>query len=180
VLAHEIIDRYFSLLLETPDVWTKFACDPIWKLEASRALVNVGWQLCPLGMTRELPEAESQGERLGLTVCTTGNRVWGPPVFVAEHVSAPRRVDIQCAAWKLLAIGAQRRVLVAYHRAKSKVRDHEAIVAAVHEVCVANPGTHAPNDIILITADASARPTSAEELRALHRHRIVGVMKQVA
>ena len=177
MLAHEIIDRYFSVLLETPDVWTKFACGPIWKLEVARALANVGLQVYPHGMTRELPEVELRGHHLALPVCITDDRVWGPPVFVAEHVSAPRRVDIQYAAWKLLAIRAQRRVLVAYHRAKSEVRDHRAIVAAVREVCVANPGKGAPADIILITADATARPTSAEELRAGHEHSIVGVME---
>jgi hypothetical protein len=176
MLAHEIIDHYFSFLLETPEVWTKFA-GPIWHLEAARALANVGARLCPASMTWELPEADLRGHHLGLTVCVADDKAWGAPVFVAEHVSSPRRIDIQYAAWKLLATRAQRRVLVAFHRAKSDVRDHKAVEAAVREVAVANPGKNTPNDIILITADATARPTSAAELRAAHDHHIVGVLE---
>lgn len=175
MFAREIVDRYFSALLEAPEVWTRFACGPIWKLEVARALGIVGLEVCAKGMVRELPEAELRGEHLGLTVCITDDRAWGPPGFVAEHVSAPRRAEIQYAAWRLLAIRARRRVLVAYHRERSEVRDHRAIVAAVREVCAANPGKDAPRDILLITADAAARPASAEELRAGHEHSIVGV-----
>jgi hypothetical protein len=177
MMADEIVDHYFASLLETREVWTKFGCGSIWRLEAARALANVGLRVCPQGMTREMPETELRGQHLGVTVCTTDDRAWGPPVFVAEHVSAATRAEIQYAAWKLLVTRAQRRVLVAYHRAKSDVRDHKAIVAAVREVCDANPGKKAPEDIIVITADAGARPTSAETLRAIHEHMIVGTME---
>jgi hypothetical protein len=94
--------------------------------------------------------------------------------FIAQHVSEPRRAAIQHAAWQLLATRTQRRVLVAYYEARSDIRDRAAVESAVRDVCNDNPGKNAPHDIIVITADANARPASAQELREIFSHLIVG------
>jgi len=115
-----------------------------------------------------------RAEHLALDVCIADPSSWGPPRFIAAHVSAPRRAPIQHAAWKLLVTHTERRVLVAYYDTRSDVRDRKAIEAAVREVCIDNPGKNAPKDIIVISADVHARPASAQELREIFASSIVG------
>lgn len=175
MLAHEITERYVESLLEAPDIWSKFPSSAAWAPEVIRALVTAGLHAFPTpSLAPGYHDAIHRSEDLALDVCITDPSSWGPPLFIAEHASAPRRASIQYSAWKLLATRTQRRVLVAYCGAKSDVRDHAAIVSAVREVCVDNPGKNVPNDIIVISADVNARPSSAKELREIFAHSIVG------
>jgi hypothetical protein len=177
MLAHEIVERCLDALLDVPDIWNKFPNSPAWGPEVIRALVTAGLHAFPA----PAPDAGyrdtcQRSESLALDVYIADPGSWGPPRFIAEHVSAPRRASIQHSAWKLLATRTERRMLVAYSGAKSDVRDHAAIESAVREVCVANPGKSAPNDIVVVSADINARPSSAKELREIFTHSIVGKM----
>jgi hypothetical protein len=175
MFAHEIIERYVESLLEAPDIWSKFPNSAAWAPEVIRALVTAGLHAFPTpSIEPGYRAALHRSESLALDVCIADLSSWGPPLFIAAHVSAPHRASIQHAAWKLLATRTQRRVLVAYSGAKSDVRDHAAIVSAVRDVCTDNPGKNAPNDIIVISADVDARPSTAQELRELFAHTIVG------
>lgn len=179
MLANDILDRYLASLLETPDVWTKYTSNTAWTSEATRALVNVGLLAYPSGHAvarGHRGDAYQRSEYLTLDVCVADPTSWAPPMFIAEHENASHRAKIQYCAWKLLATRAQRRVLVAYYDAKSDVPDRAAIESAVREVCADNPGKGAPMDIVLISADARAQPSSAEGLRGIHAVSIVGVM----
>jgi hypothetical protein len=177
MFAHEIVERYFASLLEAPDIWSKFPSSPAWDTEVIRALVTAGLHASPTPLTAaDYRDSIRRSEYLALDVCIADPSSWGPPLFTAEHASAPRRASIQNSAWKLLAVRTQRRVLVAYYAAKSDVRDRAAIESAVREVCVDNPGKNAPNDIVIISADIHARPLSGRELREVFAHSIVGVL----
>ncbi len=175
MLAHEITERYLESLLEATDIWSRFPSSPAWEAEVIRALVTAGMHAIttPL-LATEYRDSIRRSEYLALDVCIADPSSWGPPLFIAEHASGPRRASIQYAAWKLLAVRAQRRVLVAYYAAKSDVRDRAAIESAVREVCVDNPGKNAPNDIVIISANINARPSSGRELREIFAHSIVG------
>jgi hypothetical protein len=177
MLAHEIVEQYLDALLEVPEIWNKFPSSPAWGPEVIRALVTAGLQAFPSpALDAGYRDTSQRSESLALDVCIADPGSWGPPCYIAEHVSAPRRASIQHSAWKLLATRTERRVLVTYAGAKSDVRDHAAIESAVRDVCVANPGKSAPNDIVLISADINARPSSAKELREIFAHSIVGKM----
>jgi hypothetical protein len=124
-----------------------------------RALVTTGLHAFPVPtLDAGYLDTSQRSESLALDVCIADPGSWGPPRFIAEHVSAPRRASIQHSAWKLLATRTERRVLVTYSGAKSDVRDHVAIESVVREVCVANPGKSAPKDIVVVSADINARP----------------------
>jgi hypothetical protein len=175
MLANEIVERYIEALLEVPDIWNKFSIPPVWVPEVIRALTRAGQHAFPMQwQERRHRDAIRRTEHLSLDVCIADPSSWGPPVFIARHVGEPRRAAIQYAAWQLLATRTQRRVLVAYYEVKSDVRDRAAVEAAVRDVCIDNPGQNVPNDIIVISADANARPSSAQELREIFGHIILG------
>src|SRR4051812_42816015 len=137
MFAHDIVERYFASLLEAPDIWSKFPSSPAWDTEVIRALVTAGLHACPTPLlAAEYRDSIRRAESLGLDVCIADPSSLGPPLFIAEHASAPRRASIQSSAWKLLAVRTQCRVLVAYYAAKSDVRDRAAIESAVREVCL--------------------------------------------
>ena len=131
MLAHEIVERYLDALLDVPDIWNKFPSSPAWGPEVIRSLVTSGLHAFPaLALDAGYRDTSQRSESLALDVCIADPGSWGPPRFIAEHVSAPRRASIQHSAWKLLATRTERRVLVAYSGAKSDVRDHAALVAS--------------------------------------------------
>jgi hypothetical protein len=170
--AAHILDLYLRSLLETREVWKRYTDNRAWTAEATRALVNVGLTAFPAGVAAARGHRDSYGrsEYLTLDVCIVDPAKWSAPMFIAEHENASVRAKIQYCAWKLLATRAQQRVLVAYYAAGSNVPNQAAIVGGVKKVCKDIPG-----DIVIITADANARPSSADKLRRLHAVSTVGV-----
>jgi len=115
MLANEIVERYIEALLEVPDIWNTFSIPPVWAPEVIRAVTRAGQHASPMQwQERRHRDAIRRTEHLSLDVCIADPSSWGPPVFIARHVSEPRRAAIQHAAWALLATRTQRRVLVAY------------------------------------------------------------------
>ena len=177
MVANEIYERYLSALLETSNVWEKWSDAQLWTAEATRALVLAGRAAFPSGTPNAKGHRDDEygrSEYLTLDVCVT-DQTWGPPLFIAEHENFPGRSKIEYCAWKLLAVRARRRVLVAYYdttaRSENYVRSMADLAAAVLKVCEASDG----KDIIVIGADYNATPSSEDSLRKAHTMKVVGV-----
>jgi hypothetical protein len=172
MLANEVIDAYFRALAEGGPI-TDYIHSARWTLRATAALLHVGLQAFPEGerTAKNHPDRFARSEHMTLDVMIADPATWGPPLFVAEHENAWSKNRVQYDAWKLLAVEARRRVLVAYYGKGTEFATFKALEAAVKDVCKDNVG----KDIILIGGDCAATPTSVDELRKAHESAIVGV-----
>lgn len=171
--AHEIVSAFLDALTRDPEACNAYSANTAWTARATSALVEAGLAAFPHAAATAKGRRDRYGrsEYLALDACIWTDD-WNPPLFIAEHDNYPVRERIQYSAWKLLAVHAERRVLVCYFDskdAKSDVPSFEKVTAAVAEVCEQNLG----KDILLIAADCG-KPSSNEALRRLFKSAIVG------
>lgn len=179
ITCSDLFEVYLTALSEAPSSWARYTDNVGWTAEVARALARSGRTAFPHGevTARGHRDTYTRGESLAFDVCITDPDSWAPPRFVAHHERTPRRASIHHAAWKLLATHSEKRILVAYYDAGSDVRDRAALEEVIRDVAKDNPGVQAPKDIYLFSADYNARPSSADELRALHASTIIGVLR---
>ena len=171
--AQEIVAAYLDALEASPS-WaeTYRRSNALYTPLATAALVKAGFAACP-GTEHTAKGHRNRWDRseyLTLDVVLCDSETWASPLFVAEHENSPWKSKIQYDAWKLLAVDAQRRVLVAYWGADKSLPTFEKLREAVMEVAKDNP----KRDLVLIAADYRAMPSDAKELRELHEYAIVG------
>lgn len=171
--AHEIVTNYLDAL-QADSSWpeTYRRSNSLYTPLATTALVKAGFAAFPVAehTAKAHRDRWNRSEYLTLDVVLCDPETWASPLFIAEHENSPWKSKIQYDAWKLLAVDAQRRVLVAYWGADKSLPTFEALREAVSEVAKSNP----KRDIILIAADYKAMPADATELRALHQSAVVG------
>ena len=175
ILAPDLINEYLDALVADGDAACKDWADPqAWVARSCRALVRAGRREFPVaeGATKGMKDRYDRSEYLGLDVTLYAPTSWTPPLFVAEHEYWRDAAKVQYDAWKLLAVEAQRRMLVAYFEKGTSIPSFKKLEELVKEVCKENPG----KDILLVGADAAADPKGAKELRGIHESAIVGVM----
>ena len=176
--ARGIFDAYFNFFAEQEKtVFADYSSATMWTPRATSALVHVGLKTFP---TSEVTAKShrlnpwDRSEYLTLDVAITDPKSWASPLFIAEHENSPSKERIQYDAWKLLAVEARRRILVAYWGRGTDFKTFEALNKAVLEVCGSQPG----KDILLIGGQADALPTDAVMFSNIHETAIVGVMAQ--
>jgi hypothetical protein len=171
--AADIVTAYLDALDADP-AWAETYCrsNALYTPLATAALVKAGFTLFPGAehTAKEHHDRWQRSEYLTLDVVLCDPETWGCPLYIAEHENSRWKSKIQYDAWKLLAVDAQRRVLVAYWGADKEISTFEKLRDAVAEVARDNP----KRDILLIAADYKALPADGKELRAMHRSAIVG------
>ena len=172
ITAHEIVQAYLDALLANPDCATAFQDSAVWTKLATTALVKAGREGFRIAehTAKEHPDRYGRSEYLTLDVVLCDPSTWGPPLFVAEHESWSTRTKVQYDAWKLYAVEARRRVLIAYWGLDKTLRTFDDLKTAVAEVSRDN----AERDLLVIAADGRAVPKTATELRALHQSAVIG------
>lgn len=171
--ANEIVTTFLDALTRDPEACHAYATNTAWTARATSALIEAGLAEFPhaAATAKGCRDRYGRSEYLALDACLCTD-TWDPPLFVAEHDNYPIKERIQYSAWKLLAVQAQRRILVCYfdsNDGRSDVRSFEMVAASVAEVCEQNLG----KDILLIAADCE-KPGSNQALRALFQSAIVG------
>lgn len=172
--ADKIVTAYLDAL-ETNPLWAETYRQGnglFYTRLATAALVRAGFAAFPGAehTAKEHRDRWGRSEYLTLDVVLCAPQTWAPPLFVAEHENSRWKSRIQYDAWKLLAVDAQRHVLVAYWGADKSLPTFDALRAAVDEVAKDNP----KRDILLIAADYKAIPADAKELRTMHKSAIIG------
>jgi hypothetical protein len=171
--AKTIVAAYLDAL-ESDPTWAETYCrsNALYTPKATAALVKAGFAVFP-GAEHTAKDHHDRWERseyLTLDVVLCDPQTWKAPYFIAEHENSYWKSKIQYDAWKLLAVEAERRVLVAYWGADKALPTFAKLRDAVAEVAGDNP----KRDIILIAADYRAMPTNNKELRDMHESAIVG------
>ncbi len=151
-------------------------CQSVWTIRATLALCTAGQLALSQAEIAAKGNADRYGrsEYLGLDVTLYDDNSWAPPVFIGEHENRPYEWTVQYAAWKLLSVQAQRRMLVAYFGGGNYIRTFDRLRDIVLEVCNDNPG----KDILLVGGEYLGQPKNVDELRGLHQTAIVGLQNK--
>lgn len=174
LMAKDFFNTYFEALAAGGED----ACNDyqgmreVWTQRATLALASAGRLMLPTGQVASKPKHDryDRAEYLNLDVTLNDDDSWGPPVFIAEHENYPMDARVQYAAWKLLAVEAQRRMLVAYYGERTGIPSFDRLKELVLEVCNDNKN----KDILLIGGEYNTQPKTIEELRKIHETAIVG------
>ena len=172
VTAQVLFDAYLNTLAEGgQSACADYSDRNAWTCRSSLALVNTGRVAFPEhdAASKFHHDKYDRAEYLTLDVMLYKDD-WKPPLFVAEHENVVDEGRIKYAAWKLLVVEAQRRMLVAYYGTKG-IENFDRLKEIVNEVCTENPG----KDILLVGAGYDAKPKTGGELRLIHKTAIVGV-----
>jgi hypothetical protein len=169
--ANEIFDAYFSQLVYAGRV-AEYVRGPLWTHTVTTALTYVGLLAFPEGSKVPKSRGDTYGrsDYIALDVMITDPNTWGPPLFVAEHEDAELPWKVEYCAWKLLAVDAQLRVLVAYFGKGTEFETFDDLRKTVEAVTNDNAG----KGIIVIGGNYMATPSTLDELRKVHKSAIVG------
>jgi len=147
---------------KNPKTWT-----PI----ATTALLSAGANLVPEGR----PVAKNQKDHWGRSEYLTMDVMvlpsgWGPPMLVAEHENSPHAERIQYNAWKLLAVDAPIRILVAYFGIRGETKTRSMLESVVAGVCSEQPH----KNLVLLSGDYWASPSAPADLATIFSARHFG------
>lgn len=170
----EIFNAYFQSLIDGGmDSCSDYLKDSTWTHRASLALVKAGHVAFPgvESAFRGKPDRYGQHEYLGIDVMLYDQKNLNkPPLFIAEHENRPQWDLVQYAAWKLLVVEAQVRMLVAYYGEGYNITSFDRLKELVQEVCDDNPR----KDILLVGGPCDFHARNANELVSLHKTAILG------
>jgi|GEM_PF-2986780 len=176
IAADELFDAYFKALASSDKMLCRaYTNDKAWTSRATHALVETGRLVMQdveeaTVAAKGHPDHYGYSEYLGIDVTWYDDRVWRGPIFIAEHEN--RYISqIQYAAWKLLVVEAEYRMLVAYFGDDSEVEDFEHLKRLVAETCA----DHSGKSILLVGGPYGASPSSTKELIELHQTAVVGI-----
>ena len=169
VTRQDIESAFLEGLLKGPKVVSRFmkTKTDVWNKTVTAALVKAGKRVVPDACVAAEDHKDGFGRSgyFDVDVTVYENKSWGQVLMMAEHEAGHSRLDVQIAAWKLLNIWPERRVLVAYYKEGSAVGSFDIL----HELVCEVANRHRGKEILLIGADRGATPGTPEELRAAYQ-----------
>jgi hypothetical protein len=166
-----IFSRYIERVTSEPGACAAWNTNVDWTPIATKAFAAVARACFPEVANIEIahkghPDSDGQSEHLGLDlVCWDPQHCWNPPLFIAESESKRGRFFVPSSAWKLLAVNASVRVMLAYFGWGTRHPIYQGLLSAIQVVCDANPA----RELILLAAEAIDAPAPADIVRAHRR-----------